>query len=54
MKTEAVSMCSVSTVVCGRIFSVHTGDLEEYMVVGGILGDCGSTLQRWVIELTII
>jgi hypothetical protein len=44
----------VSTVVCDRNFSVHTDDLEEYMVVGGFLGDCDSALQRWVIELTII
>ena len=54
MKTEAVSMCSVSTVVCGRIFSVLTGDLEENMVVGGILGDCEPALQGWVIVLIII
>ena len=40
LKTEAVSMSSSSTVVCGSICSVHTGDLEEYLVVGGILGDC--------------
>ena len=40
LKTEAVSMSSSSTVVCGRICSVHTGDLEEYLVVGVILGDC--------------
>ena len=54
LKTEAVSMSSSSTVVCGRICSVHTGDLEEYLVVGGILGDCEPALQGWVIVLVII
>ena len=47
-------MCSSSTVVCGSICSVDTGDLEEYLVVGGILGDCEPALQGWVIALVII
>ena len=47
-------MCSSSTVVCGSICSVHTGDLEEYLVFGGILGDCEPALQGWVIALVII
>jgi hypothetical protein len=47
-------MCYLSTVVCGSICSVHTGDLEEYLVVGGILGDCEPALQGWVIVLIII
>ena len=47
-------MCYSSTVVCGSICSVHTGDLEEYLVVGGILGDCELALQGWVIVLVII
>lgn len=43
-----------STVVCGSICSVHTGDLEEYLVFGGVLGDCEPALQGWVVVLIII
>lgn len=37
------------TVVCGRSFSVHTGDLEGYEVVAGVLGDWELLLQGWVV-----
>lgn len=47
-------MCSPSTVVCGRVRSVHTGELEEHPVVGAVLGDGEPALQGRVVALAII
>ena len=38
----------------GFICSVHTGDIEEYPIVEGILRYCELDLQGWVVVLTII